>query len=178
MALTNAEKVRAHRERKKVADDLGQKKSQAHLLRDIFKAPFFEFGQNALENESFDQYFDMIGLEAPDFVDDSGPQSRLGQLETSLDPDWRLWPEDARSLDRAEVMVGQLLDAASAMARVVNAFKIREIDARIAEIQPADLADPERKKAAIKKMVLLTKLRGQLEKDIRWPIKQWQVKAD
>ena len=75
-------------------------------------------------------------------------------------------------------MVGQLLDAASAMARVVNTFKIREIDARIAEIQPGDLEDTEKKKAAIKKMVLLTKLRGQLQKDIRWPIKQWQVKAD
>ena len=178
MALTNAEKVRAHRQRKKAVNKQEQKKSQAHSLRDIFKSPFFEYGQTALENESFDQFFDMIGLEAPDFVDDSGPQSLLGQLETSLDPDWRLWPEDARSLDRAEVMVGQLLDAASAMARVVNAFKTREIDARIAEIQPSDLSDPERKKAAIKKMVLLTELRRQLEKDIRWPIKQWQVKGD
>lgn len=178
MVLTNAEKVKAHRERKRVAGELGQKKPQAHLLGEIFKAPFFEYGQNALESESFDQFFDMIGLEAPDFVDDSGPQSREGVLEFSSDPDWRLWPEDARSLDRAEVMVGQLLDAASALARVVNAFKTQEIDARIAEIQPNDLAEPETKKAAIKKIVLLTKLRGQLEKDIRWPIKQWQVKGD
>lgn len=178
MVFTNAEKVKAHRERKRVADELGQKKPQAHLLGEIFKAPFFEYGQNALENESFDQFFHMMGLEAPDFIDDTGPKSREGTLEFSSDPDWRLWPKDARSLDRAEVMVGQLLDAASAMARVVNAFKIREIDARITEIQPSDLANLETKKAAIKKIVLLTKLRGQLEKDIRWPIKQWQVKAD
>ena len=178
MALTNAEKVRAHRERKKAVNKQEQKMPQAHSLGEIFKAPFFEFGQPALDNESFDQFFDMMGMEVPEFTDDSGPKSLLGALEFSLDPDWRLWPEDARSLDRAEVMVGQLLDAASALARVVNAFKTQEIDARIAEIQPNDLAEPETKKAAIKKIVLLTKLRGQLERDIRWPIKQWQVKGD
>lgn len=178
MALTNAEKVRAHRERKKAVNKQEQKMPQAHSLVEIFKAPFYEFGQPALDNQSFDQFFDMMGMEVPEFTDDSGPKSLLGALEFSLDPDWRLFPENARSLDRAEVMIGSLLDAAVTLAGVVNAFKIREIDARIAEIQPNDLADAEAKASAIKKIVLLSKLRDQLDKDVRWPISQWQVKAD
>ena len=177
MAMTNAEKVRAFRERQKVKKDHERRAPQAYDLSDVFIAPFFEFMERNDNRDDFDQMFDMIGLDAPEFNDDAGPKSLQGILEQSHDPDWRLFPENLRSLDRAEVMIGSLLDAAAMLAGIVNQFKKREIDARIAEVTAEDLSDPDRKQGAVARVVALTKLREQLDKEIRWPVSQWKVET-
>lgn len=81
------------------------------------------------------------------------------------------------SIGRAERMVGNLLDAASELARLINRYKREEIDRAIADLEAGDLADPAARKEALAQIVRLTKLRDQLEKQIRITLPQWRVTA-
>lgn len=178
MAMTNAEKVKAFRDRQRKKKAAEQRAPQAHDLTHIFRAPFFEFLERNGNTTDFEQMFDMIGMDPPEFADDSGPKSLNGILEQSSDPDWRLFPENGRSLDRAEVMIGSLLDAATILAGIVNDFKKKEIDARIAEIVAIDCDDPAEKIKNVEVIVVLKQMSAQLDREIRWPLRQWRVEAD
>ena len=93
-------------------------------------------------------------------------------------------PEDSvyrgatNSLAKAEITVGQLIDAAAAMARIINDYKRNEIDARISEIEQSDLSNPDVKKKAFVAMARLTKMRDQLDKQVRWNFPQWKVTGE
>lgn len=178
MAMTNAEKVRAFRDRQRKTKAAEQRAPQAHDLAQIFRAPFFIFLERNGNTPDFEQTFDMIGMDPPEFADDSGPKSLNGILEQSSDPDWRLFPENGRSLDRAEVMIGSLLDAAAILAGIVNDFKKREIDARIAELTTADISDSVVRTETIDQIVALRRMKDELDKEIRWPLQQWRVPTD
>lgn len=175
MALSNAEKVRAFRQREKKKKSQDQRAPQAHALPGVFIAPFFEFLERNGNTSDFDQPFDMIGMGAPEFLDDSGPRSTSGSYEAIPELKMSVYPDTARSLDRAELMIGGLLDAATALAGIVNEFKKREIEKRIAEVTSSDLADAAKRPAGIARIVELTKMREQLDKDLRWPVPQWRV---
>lgn len=178
MAKTSAEKVRAFRERQRKTKARETRAPQGHTLGDLFRTPFFEKFENYGAHSEFEQAFDLMGMEPPEFEDDSGPKSFTGLLEESLDPDWRLFPEGANSLDRAEVMIGALLDGAVALATMVNYYKRNEVQARIDEISAELQESEEGRKEAIEQIVALTKLIEQLEKTVRWTVPQWKVQID
>lgn len=82
------------------------------------------------------------------------------------------------SIGRAERMVGCLMDAASLLATEINAYKRKEIDARIHEIETGDLSDPKARKQALADIVRLKKMLDQLNRQVRWTFPQWKVTGD
>jgi len=117
-----------------------------------------------------------MGIEGPMFEDDSGPKSLKGNLEHD-DPDDIMFPKDGNSLDRAELMVGSLLDAAVYLTSTIHNYKIVEIKARINEISSEMHAGGTPDMKAIDKIVDLKKMLEQLEKEVRRSFPQWRIKA-
>lgn len=166
MVLTPAEKQRLYRERKKT------KERHASLsVTNIFRRPFFE----TLEYQStlFEETLSIVGIEAPYFEDDTGPEAFVINNATGDADDFF---KDAKgSLGRAEVIVGCMIDAAADLAGHINSYKKSEIRKRISEIQASDLSDTERKTVAFEEVTKLNKMLEQLSKDIRWTFPQWKA---
>ena len=174
MALSNADKVRRYRERQKVA----KREKDRELAQEIYRKPFFEFF--APYERSFSElqlYFDMMGLDVPHFVDDSGPKSLSGEVETlSNKDDAHGFQSYKGSLGKAEVIMGALQSAAVELASIIQEYKISEIKARIGEAEAADFNDPVTKKAALAEILRFNKMLEQLQdKQVKWPIPQWRV---
>lgn len=168
MAKTPAERQRAYLERKKEEETIA-----SLALDDVFKTPFFEWLPDHFADESdFADNFELIGVPAPAFKDDLGiehhtfysPDSAKNFVELNM-----------RSLGRAEVIVTALIEAAQDLAAHVADYKRGEIRARLAEIEAADLSEPEAKKAALKEASRLNKMLDQLEKQVRYTFPQWKV---
>lgn len=178
MALSNAEKVRRYRERQKAKKQEELKKPT--VQNDIFKMPFVEFFP--IEEQTGSQYMqalELAGIHPPAFADDSGPEaSTLDDLRDGFAEDGTSNPfgtARGSSLGKAEVLVGCLLDAAQDLAGWINEFKKSEIRARIAELENADLSDPDAKREAFAKVSDLSKMLADLEKSVRWQLPQWKV---
>lgn len=178
MALSNAEKVRRYRERQKLKkqDDLKQPTPQG----EVFKRPFFEFFPiDEQIGSQYAQSLELAGVQPILFEDDSGPEaSTLDNLQDGLEDNGAANPfgiSRGSSLGKAEVLIGCLLDAASDLASQVNDYKKTEIRNRIAELEKAELIDPEAKRKAFAKVAELTKILNDLEKTVRWPVPIWKV---
>lgn len=180
MALTNAEKVKQYRERQKAKKDKAQKSAEGPSLADVMHRPFFEYFEGHGEEQTFTMCMDTAGIEPPDFSDDSAPKSATGEIEAIFaeNPESSLYHGQTNSLARAEIMIGQLIDAAASLARIMNDYKRDEIDARIAEIEQSDLSDAATKKKAFADMARLKKMRDQLDKQVRWTFPQWKVMGE
>lgn len=179
MALTNAEIQKAWRERQKVKKIEALKFADDKAVAEM-RSPFFEYFDNHGEQEVFTCCMDTAGIEPPDFSDDSAPKSATGEVEKIFEdnPEASVYHGRTNSLARAEIMVGQLIDAAASLARIVNDYKRDEIDARITEIEQLDLSDAEAKKKAFADMARLKKMRDQLDKQVRWTFPQWKVTGE
>ncbi|MBO1024095.1 hypothetical protein IPU75_05160 [Ochrobactrum sp. SD129] len=182
MALSNVEKVRAYRERQKAKEKAELKMPTKGFDRAVMQTEFWKAFQADGNATDIQLALDIAGIEMPPFDDDSDPKSASGEIERGFLNDGT--PEDSPyfkgggSLARAEIMVGSLIDAASAMAGVINNYKRAELDARIAEIEQSDLSDPAAKKQAFASMARLNKMRDQLEKQVRWTFPQWKVTGE
>lgn len=180
MALTNSEIQKRWRERQKAKKIEALKSADSNEVAAIMNSPFFEFFEDHGEESTFTACMDTAGIEPPVFSDDAGPKSATGEIEKIFDEDPRasVYHGRTNSLARAEIMVGQLIDAAAALARIVNDYKRHEIDARISEIEQSDLSDPDAKKKAFADMAELKKMRDQLDKQVRWTFPQWKVMGE
>lgn len=176
MVKTSAERVREHRERQKKMAEVKQRE----LAPIVFRSPFFEFFQGHGEELAFTMCMDTAGINPPEFSDDSAPKSATGEVEAIFteNPEASVYHNETNSLARAEIMIGQLVDAAATLARIVNDYKKEEINARIAEIEVADLSDPAAKKQALADIVRLQKMLDQLDKQVRWTFQQWKVTGE
>ncbi len=168
MALSNTEKVRRHRERKKVELKALSKPNLLDL-----RTPFHEYLDDNANWSDVTLALELAGIVAPVFQDDRGP-------EAYADPDAIAGVDDPfagydKSIGRAEVVVGCLLDAATGLARVINNYKKKELGNRISELEQADLSDRAERKAAMADVVRFSKMMDQLEKQVRWTLPQWKV---
>jgi hypothetical protein len=164
MALSNSERQKRFRQRKR--------EEKFHLpdaLTGRLKTPFEEW----LTDQDWQDVIhdlDMIGVrEIIEFP------ARHGR-----DP---FFNEDADGVDRgavgaAERIVTTFLDAAVTMASKINAYKLGQVNARIAEIETADLTDPDIKKQVLAEIAELTNYRDELSKSVRWTLPQWKVKGE
>ena len=174
MTKTPAQRQREYMQRKK------QEKAKANLATaasDIFRRPFFEAWSNELQGHAndFAYYFDEMGLAAPDYENDSGPEA-FSQDVFPPEMLHEIFPDLSHgSLRRADMMIGSLVEAASSLAAAVGQYKRNEIKARLAEIEAADLSDPETKRAALKDAARLNKMLEQLDKQVRLTFPQWKV---
>ncbi|MAW85522.1 MAG: hypothetical protein CMJ42_03215 [Phyllobacteriaceae bacterium] len=123
----------------------------------IQKTPFFEFFDSDPNASEFVIPLRVANIDPPGFEDDKGaifPDDLAG-----LD-----LPSASNSVERAELIVDCLLDAAAGLAGVVNRYKKQEIDRALANQEPDDAPH-------------LMKLREHLEKNARWTLPQWKVKG-
>lgn len=168
MAKSPAQRQREYMERKK------QKEARAsNTLANVYKMPFYQFAENHLGASDFELCFALAGIEPPAFEDDRGPEHFvLNDATAGVDDPF----SGAKgSLGRAEVMVGCLVTAAVELALCINRHKTAEINARLKELEDADLSDQAAKKAAFGEIARLNKMLDQLSKDVRWTFPQWKV---
>jgi len=163
MALSNAEKVRRYRERQKAAQRTASDLTHPHIA-----APFYLAAQVDPNWSDVELAFDLMGIEPPTFEDDGGPHS---SGSGGLDDEEAYENVPANSLGRAEVMVGSLLDAATALSLIINRFKLAEIEKAIEASTSAedklDRDDVAGLKAAWAETERLKALRTELRKQVR-----------
>lgn len=174
MALSNAEKQRRFRERKQAAKSAGLKRPEGAETAALFQAPFFESFQSDGNTSDFEQCFDLIGLDAPEFNDDSGPQSREGILDHP-DNDESVYGNASDSLGRAEIMVGGLLESAVTLAGIIRQHKLGELQLREKEVAEAMVARPEDAPILADELLRIRAAQSALDKEVRWPIPAWKV---
>lgn len=158
MALSNAEKVKRYRERKKAAQ-----KAAPDLTKDFIKGKLSAF-QSAQFQPGYGDAFEFVehlvpvGLEFPNGFFDERHTYDVDDLvgaEISM--------SGAPLLERMEALAGLFLDAATELYATINEFKLAEIDARIAEIEQADLSAPQAKAKALQDIVTLQGIKAKLE---------------
>lgn len=176
MALSPAEKMRALRKRKRAGREKSRRSSEADRLAHALRKPFSSWVADRGQSLNWNIPLDNAGINPLHFEDDSGPRSLTGLLEQAAED--LCEPLPGNSLGRAEIIVASLIDAASELAVEINAYKRAEITARIAEIQAADLSDPNAKKQAFADMARLTKMLDQLDKQVRWTFPQWKATGE
>jgi hypothetical protein len=170
MRKTPAEYQRAYRQRQKAAKEQ-QRKEQ--LLRrspdavdEYLKRPFSGFVRNRIL--MFDETLDSLGV-------GFRKGTALGESNRQ-----RFWSEGDQanrtmtSLERAEGLAGVFLDAARELHELINAYKLEEIEARIAEMERAVEVDP-----ALKKLMLsrLHDTRMALKREFRRSFPEISVKG-
>lgn len=173
MALSPAEKQKAYRERQKKEQWFSEDGSYAHL-----KTPFFEHLADDANWSSVTLAFEMLGIEPPSFDDDRGPeQFAFDHCFGSDEEKAESFAAYPRSIGRADAMVGILLDAAMELSSIINRYKRDELNARLNEIRERDLSDPIERDRALKDAAEIEKMLGILNKRVRRPMPQWEVKA-
>lgn len=170
MALSAAERKRKQRER--------QAAERAPLVDPVYKylgVPFFEYAASHGGWSNVELMFDLMGLEAPEFNDDAGPApydpaSHADVIEA--------YEGRLGSVGRAEIMIEHLVDAAIELAAMVNAYKATAVERRISELERADLASPEARKAAVAELRDLEELRERLSKRVRRTLPEWSARGE
>lgn len=168
MALSAAERKRRQRERQ-----AQERAAQLDAVVPYLRKPFFEYLK---EHESgwFNVEFNFahMGIEAPEFVDDSGPVPPEGAGEMDI------FRGRDGSIGRAEVMIEHMLDAAIELAQLVNDYKSEAVSNRMSELVKADLGNEPQKRAAIEEAVKLEELRKRLQRKYRLNIPSWSVRGE
>lgn len=163
-------KTALERKKEQLERDEAKAKLSAHKP-DVFLSEPFDKWIGDLWHSNVTRDLDLIG------ADPGIPFPGNG----NTDPFWREdWNEGANrdAIGCAERMVGVLLDSAVELATLINRYKVEQFNARIAELEAADLSDPDARKQALADIVTLTKYRDQLEKQVRWSLPQWKVKGE
>lgn len=171
MPLNAAERKRRQMEREKAA-----LKALSDSTYPYLATPFFKWVKGS-DWEAAEHDINAAGMCMPVLDDHSGPRSFDGEVERGATPDWHPYTGYEGSIGRAESMVDYMIQALSQMTAAINTYKSEQIDARIAELESADLSTPEAKKQALADIVRLTKMREHLAKSVRVSFPQWTVKG-
>jgi hypothetical protein len=161
VAISPAEKQKTYRERKR-----NQRKKAPDLLDGFLRQSFSGWIDDRWSDVIAD--LDLIGVkETIEFP-------AAGDIDPFWQEEWNEGPNRG-SIGCAERMVGVFLDAAVQLARFINEYKAEQVNARIAEVEAADLAAPATRQKALADMVRLSKYRDELQKQIRWNLPQWKI---
>jgi hypothetical protein len=182
MALSNAEKQQRFRDKRRAARAANLKKPETGVTTKLFQKPFFERMQGHPELSEFEFYFDYLGIDPPEFVDDSGPKSKLGIMEhayahRSSDDEEPPYGDATDSLGRAEVAVGSLISAAVTLAGIINRYKREELLQREKEITAAMIDNPYDAPRLADTLIKIRTASAALEKNERWTLPVWKVES-
>jgi hypothetical protein len=159
MGLSPAEKQRAYRERQKERTREAAKTGDDKLST-VVTSSFSPHWSGVAERQEvafLNESLASIGLSL-DFSEDEDPECDDGLAGTAA---------NRGSLGRAERAVGALLDSATALAGIINRFKLAEIERALAQIAQADHQDAEAKAKALKEAVALAEMKKLLRKEVR-----------
>lgn len=92
------------------------------------------------------------------------------------DPENNPYADYRGSLGRAERLVDDLLALASIYANTISTYKKEQLEARITEIEHADLSTPDMKSKAFADVMRLRKMLDQLDKARRISIQEYKIK--
>lgn len=158
------------RKREQLERDEAKAKQSAHKVDAFFSQPFDEWmGERWYNHVTHD--LDLVGLDA------HVPFPGAGNVDPYWQEGWNEGPNRG-AIGCAERALDALLAASSDLAHLINAYKTEQFNARIAELEAADLSDPAAKKQALADIVRLTNYRDQLSKQVRWSLPQWKVKGE
>jgi hypothetical protein len=167
MAMTDAEKKRAQRERQEAA-----KRKSADSSYPYLKQPFSEYPGLDGNYSNVEIALGLIGVVAPEIEDERDPDAfALDEVVAGVE---NPFPGAKGAIGRAEVMIECYLDAAMELASIVNTYKRSEVNARLQELEQMENAGAE----AIAEGVKLNKILDALEKNVRRQIPNWKVVID
>jgi hypothetical protein len=169
MAMTEAEKKRTQRARKKEEHRKGRDDGTA-----FYRTPFSEFAQEDPNLDDCSMYMAMAGMEFPGFDDERNANEFVFD-RGAFEPDVDLFYGAVGALGRAEAMVGLLHDTAITLSESINTYKQDEIKTRIAELEQSSDID---RAAAMKEAVRLNKVLDLLNKRVRVAFPQWKVTGE
>lgn len=171
MAMSPADRKRKQLERDRAA--LRELPDSTYLF---LQTPFHEW-LSGTDWDAAEHDINAAGMNMPVFEDDSGPKPFDGEVEKGASKDWHPYSGYQGSIGRAESMVDFMLAALSQMTAAINAYKLEQLNARIAELESADLSAEGARKAALADIVRLTKMKEHLGKTVRISLPQWKVKG-
>jgi hypothetical protein len=171
MAMTAAQ-----RKQKQIERERAEMRVMPDGSYPFLKTPFHEWLPGT-DWEAAEHDINAAGMNMPVLDDNSGPSSFDGEVEQGASNDWHPYAGYQGSIGRAESMVDYMLSALSQMTVAINAYKIEQIDARIGELERADLSSAEAKKQALSNIVRLTKMKEHLGRTVRVSLPQWKVKG-
>lgn len=171
MAMTPTE-----RKRKQVERERAYLRALPDSTYPFLKTPFHRWASGT-DWDNAEHDINAAGMDMPVLTDEKGPRSKDGEVEAGASDDWHPYAGYEGSIGQAESMVDYLLDALSQMTTAINIYKMEELSDRIAELEQADLSDPEAKKQALADIVRLTKMKEHLSKSVRVSLPQWKVKG-
>ncbi|NSZ00619.1 hypothetical protein G6M70_05990 [Agrobacterium tumefaciens] len=172
MAISNAEAQKRWRLRQKEKREMSRKKAEASHW--YAKADFQSFLENHPDADEFNLPLDLMNITPPVFVDGEPATTTGLHLDSENEDDAPYF----KAMGRADVFVGLFIESAVALAKLVNEFKLKEIDDRIKEIEAAKFADQAEWKEALNDIVRLNRMRDQLSKQVRVVLPQWKVTGD
>jgi hypothetical protein len=167
MAQTQAEIQKAYRRRLKAKQRDELKKEEG---ANIYHSPFSEWVEHDGNFTDFDFSLALIGIHAPWFKDERGPEEFV--LNDATEGVENPFSGAQGAIGRAEITIGCLIDAAATMAGIVNRYKQQEIKTRLTELESSETAD---RATAMSEAVKLNKMLDQLDKQVRWSFPQWKV---
>lgn len=173
MAMSPAERKRAQRAREAVA-----KERLGDDTHEFLRAPFFEHANDDPNWSDIALYFLIIGYEPPVFEDDRGPEefSHPDAFPSDQDRD-ECFAITPGSIGRAEILADHLFAAAQELAGSINRYKKAELNARLREMETADLSDPEARREAFQQGTRIQKILDELDKRQRLEPPKWTVKG-
>lgn len=164
------------RKRKQLERDRAALRELVDSTYPFLRTPFHEW-LSGTDWEAAEHDINAAGMNMPVLEDDRGPASFDGTVEQGASEDWHPYAGYVGSIGRAESMIDYLLAALSQMTIAINAYKIEQLNARIAELENADLSDKDAKREALANIVQLTKMKEHLGKTVRVSLPQWKVKG-
>lgn len=166
------------RKRESLARKALEANSRVDLTQPYQKSSFSDFYQE--HDLDVQMALDIAGLNPDlDLEDDQrDPRSFTGEIENG-DPDNETYRGYPGAIGRAEITVGSLLDAATAIARIINDYKKRELEAEEARLHAlADEVNSDERRNILAQLVKINRMADDLEKRVRWTIPQWKLKGD
>ncbi|MEH6645499.1 hypothetical protein [Sulfitobacter sp.] len=167
MAMTEAEKKRAQRARKKQEHDASLDSTYSYLKEPFFK--WLERTDGGGDWTAAEAEMNLASIELPMFEDDRGPYPNDDAFGEDIDDCYTGY---IGSIGRAEILVRSLVGAASCIASTINQYKQEEVKARLAELENPETAD---RATAIQEAVRLNKILDQLQKRVRMDLPSWKV---
>lgn len=162
MAKSVTERTRAFRERRRA-----QLKTAPDITREFLRRPFSEFLME--RTPDFEESQDYVGIDIRGSI-----YKEEQQYETSEQFEE---PFKGNALDRVTALAEVMMDNAREYCELINEYKLTEIDARIKEIEQADLSDPTVRKQALADVVKLNRIRARLDKEFRRSFREIDVKG-
>lgn len=164
------------RKRNQLERDRAAKRELADGTYPFLKVPFHQWLPGT-DWEAAEHDINAAGMDMPILDDEQGPRSFDGTIEQGGNEGWHPYVGYEGAIGRAESMIDYLLAALSQMTVAVNTYKVEQLDARIDELEKADLSSDAAKKAALADIVRLTKMKEHLDKTVRVSFPQWKVKG-